>query len=159
MADTVEQYKLALGNFVKEHRLVKGVEIGLAWGYSADAFLRNSTGTLISIDLNDDNKAVGNLRAEYGERWTFITGDSAQELAKLSDKFDYIYVDGDHSYGAVVKDLAVAITKLAKGGYIICDDYGQYEDTKNAIDEFAKSNSLKLEPLSGHPNGAVVLWQ
>ena len=37
--------------------------------------------------------------------------------------FDWVYIDGNHSYEAVRQDLELYWRKLKPGGYIVCDDY------------------------------------
>lgn len=50
---------------------------------------------------------------------------SASVLDTFADaSLDWIYVDGDHLYAAVVADLELAFAKVKPGGFIACDDYG-----------------------------------
>jgi predicted O-methyltransferase YrrM len=59
--------------------------------------------------------------------------------------FDMIYIDADHSYEAVAKDLKLSFKKIKDGGYIMGHDYEMNRSkTKNeygfgvdrAVDEF-----------------------
>lgn len=54
--------------------------------------------------------------------------------------FDWIYIDGNHSYEAVRQDLELYWRKLKRGGFIVCDDYhhaGFWDDgVTRAVDEF-----------------------
>jgi len=72
--------------------------------------------------------------------------------------FDWVYIDGDHSYDAVKKDLSFYYPLIKKGGYLCGDDYGLWSNKpkegfgsdggggpKLAVDEFVKNNNLKLE--------------
>ncbi len=53
-----------------------------------------------------------------------LVGDSAACLASLPDgSLDVVYIDADHRYEAVRRDLAAARSKLRDGGWIIVDDY------------------------------------
>ena len=66
---------------------------------------------------------------------------SADAAATFADgQFDWIYIDGNHSYEFVKQDLELYWPKLKAGGYIVCDDYhhaGFWEDgVTRAVDEF-----------------------
>ena len=62
---------------------------------------------------------------------------------------DAIFIDGDHSYEAVSKDLPFWWGKLRKGGWLLGDDYGScHPGTKKAVDEFAINNNLCIEFLT-----------
>lgn len=54
--------------------------------------------------------------------------------------FDWVYIDGNHSYEFVRQDLALYFRKLRRGGFIVCDDYhhaGFWNDgVTRAVDEF-----------------------
>jgi len=56
-----------------------------------------------------------------------------------ADYFDWIYVDGDHHYEAVLQDLRAFYPKVKLGGYVAGDDYGTggwWEGgVKRAVDE------------------------
>ncbi|SRR5712692_4490822 len=62
------------------------------------------------------------------------------------DYFDWIYIDGDHTYEFVKKDLESFYPKVKKGGYIAGDDYHGDDpeawwksDVKKAVDEFVST--------------------
>ena len=55
---------------------------------------------------------------------TVIEADSHQGLEQLDDaSVDVFYIDGDHTYEAIRRDLAVAIRKIKPDGYLIINDY------------------------------------
>ena len=51
--------------------------------------------------------------------------------------FDFIFIDGDHSYYGVRNDIAVSITKIKPGGVIAGDDYNHSPETglRDAVHE------------------------
>lgn len=152
-----DQYIQPLVNLVTKLKPKTGLEIGFCWGMSAWAYLMGSNGTLLSIDLDDNKGKEGAFRAYFPDRWEIKYGDSVQVLSTLTDKYDWVYVDGDHSYEGCKRDLE-AVDRLARE-YIVCDDYGQPFGAKKAIDEFVKDKGYRIEPVRDHINGAVIIWK
>lgn len=136
----------------------RGLEIGFAWSMSAQAFLDATDGTLLSLDMNDAMEKAPMMREKYGDRWELKLGDSSTLMSKLKEKFDYIYIDGDHTHEGVKKDLWEAPRLLAGGGMIICDDYDNAESIRTAVEEFNKKFGFHIEgkvPMNN--NGATIL--
>lgn len=78
--------------------------------------------------------------------------------------FDWVYIDADHSYEAVKRDLEFYYPLIKTGGYLCGDDYGLWEDKPNtgfgsdggggpkpAVDEFVAKHNLKLKIIES-PN-------
>lgn len=50
---------------------------------------------------------------------------SEDAVAFFEDEFfDYVYIDGEHTFKAVLNDLTLYLSKVKIGGYLIGDDYG-----------------------------------
>ncbi len=65
-----------------------------------------------------------------------------------NESVDLVYLDGDHSYEGVMKDIQCWWTKVTKGGYLGGHDYDYPSlpfGVKRAVDEFVKEKNLKLE--------------
>jgi len=67
-----------------------------------------------------------------------------------------VYIDGDHTYRAVVQDLAIWWPKLKKGGIMSGDDYIKSITGKGypfgvipAVNEFVQDNNLELTVTEG----------
>lgn len=81
-----------------------------------------------------------------------VEGDSGQNLEKFpSDFFDWIYIDGDHYYEGVKKDIELAATKLKKGGLIVLNDYTVWSPVgmthcgvARAVNEFCIENRYEF---------------
>ncbi len=76
------------------------------------------------------------------------------ELAPEFDAnyFDWIYIDGDHSYQGVQADLATYIDKVRPGGIVAGDDYDHpnHPGVTRAVDEMVATGALAFEWRAGH---------
>lgn len=74
--------------------------------------------------------------------------------------FDYVYIDGEHSYAAVERDLNNYFPKVKIGGYIIGDDYG-WSGIKEAVQDFLTRHSDEVfwmhDPYTAHTGGQFVI--
>jgi len=70
-----------------------------------------------------------------------------------NDKYNVIYIDADHSYDAVKRDIELAYEKIKNGGYIMGHDYELNKDkcfhnwqfgTKRAVDEFCEKYNQSI---------------
>ena len=79
-----------------------------------------------------------------------IEGNSNRILKKISEDYDYIFLDGGHDYQTVKNDL-VNLTKLiSNGSLVLCDDYNltYAPGVKKAIDEYVFEKKFKLRILN-----------
>jgi hypothetical protein len=87
-------------------------------------------------------------------------GDSSTSLAAFPDNyFDWLYIDGDHSYDGVRRDIEVARTRVRPGGLLIfndftiwsiaeCCDYG----VPYAVCEFVEQHGWDFVYFALHPH-------
>ena len=122
-----------------------GAEIGVMTGtFSYHVLLQKNPSKLYLIDpwglSKDTKKGEKSLRA--GDWWEnlyegvcklfrpyknveIIRLRSEEAFEMFEDNyFDYVYIDGEHSYEAVTRDLNNYFPKVKVGGYLIGDDYG-----------------------------------
>lgn len=82
--------------------------------------------------------------------------------------FDMIYIDADHSYDGVKKDLELSYRKVKNGGYIMGHDYEQnFEKTNNvynhgvkkAVDEFCINfdQEVRLKGMDGCVSYGILI--
>lgn len=79
-------------------------------------------------------------------------GMSYLRLAAYKDRyFDLIYIDGDHSYDGVKKDLEMANAKLSDNGIMVLNDYKMFDHyyyvpygVAQAVNEFIVGNNWKV---------------
>jgi predicted O-methyltransferase YrrM len=106
------------------------LEIGTDVGNTTSALLagvEKSGGHLWSVDINPDCKVV----YEGHPQWTFINRASDPDILtkifgtpehNMGKYFDLIYIDGDHSYQGVKRDLETAFALVKPSGYILMHD-------------------------------------
>lgn len=139
-----------------------GLEIGVNKGDNAEHIYNTlSIKKLYLVDPWDE-------RAYYIKHGSSLVGEQMYQfvLKRLGDKediviikkpsleavkdldviFDFIYVDGDHSYEEVKKDLNAWYPKVKEGGVFCGDDYqeGAWQGVIDAVNEFAEEKKKKL---------------
>ena len=95
-------------------------------------------------------KSVSNLLRKFKYNVNIIKGDSNIILKDMSEKlFDYVFLDGGHSYKTVKNDLNNLLPVITNNGIVICDDYNlsYAPGVKKAIDEFKKINNFSIKIL------------
>jgi hypothetical protein len=110
---------------------------------------------LIDIDVSLLDAAVAK-----DSRVSIHQGASQDMLARFPDNhFDWIYVDGDHSYEGASGDARVAATKVKPGGYLVFNDFAHADPylgaygVHRAVVEFAVTRGWKFAWWAYEPNG------
>jgi hypothetical protein len=91
-------------------------------------------------------------------------GDSSANVGAFPPKsFDWFYIDGDHGYDGVVRDLAAADAALKPGGYFMCNDYtvwapmeAQPYGVPRAINEFIMRRRYRIVGYAFHFAGMTT---
>ena len=92
---------------------------------------------------NNRDKSHNRL-SKYESKCVWLEDFSYNVHNKLDDEScDIIYVDGEHTYSGVIKDLELYYPKVKKGGWIICDDY-HIDGVKKAVIDFSELNNLTI---------------
>jgi predicted O-methyltransferase YrrM len=80
-------------------------------------------------------------------RTTLLTGYSPDILARACEaaggQFDFILIDGDHSYQGVLRDARGVLPYAADGAYILCHD-SFFADVARGIDEVVKQHAPEI---------------
>ena len=130
------------------------LEIGSAEGSSAIGIIKeiltDKSSTLTCLDnwdpipLNgffaDDYEAnFDNNTQPYIDQIVKVKSDSIIWLNNNQDKkFDFIYIDGDHSYEGCKSDLELSWNLLKEGCWMVADDYG-FDGVGAAVVDFIES--------------------
>lgn len=102
------------------------LEVGTAIGYSGTLMLNSCEkygGRLTTLEIDEEryNQARVNFeKAGVSERVTQILGDATQEIEKLEEKFDFIFIDA--SKGQYKKFFEDSYELLQEGGMIFIDN-------------------------------------
>ncbi len=91
----------------------------------------------------------------FGARCEIIRLESGQAAQHVPDGIDFVYIDANHSYGGVYRDLCLWSGKVREGGIIGGHDYGHadFPGVKQAIDEFFGRFAWEI-----HEEGEGVWW-
>jgi predicted O-methyltransferase YrrM len=149
------------------------VEIGTFRGYSGAYFLQaledQNKGILYTVDVLSYNKfseeeleenhqiAMENLRS-VGSRFISVIR-SPKEARWNTDPIDLLYIDGDHSYEACLRDLEIYELWVRKYGIILIHDYHGIRVKKAVTDYFKDKNgyAFSLLPEESYKNNLMVI--
>jgi predicted O-methyltransferase YrrM len=138
-------------------------EIGAGRGdFSAEILARCRPARLHLFDSDASQLANPDIRAELAAeepRVKMHVGDSAANLARLPEGyFDIVYIDGDHDYVAVQRDIAAILPRLAPGGAMVFHSYTTWSAVSmyhsgvaRAVHEFCLANPWKFRFLALEP--------
>ncbi len=108
----------------------KGVEVGTCNGTSlaflgVEIYNSGRPITVEGVDLDNHNgHAAANLAPLGKDAPRLISGCSWEVAAKYEDgSLDFVFIDGDHSFESVSKDIAAWLPKVRPGGIIAGHDY------------------------------------
>jgi hypothetical protein len=164
-------YYGVFSKIIKDNNFKVCVEVGIGYGFHAKEILDNtSVEKLYLVDPmeyypNDGfatdvinyggfEKLVKNIKIHLNkdeDRYTWFRCKSLNVTNEQipDESVDAIFIDGDHSYESVTNDLLFWWNKLKKGGWLLGDDYDScWPETKQAVDDFALKQKLKIEFLT-----------
>lgn len=143
--DLTEKEMRTIAAFVmmneKANQNAKYLEIGVFAGGTIK-FLKNHTQTtqFVGVDLFEDFIISSNnthmsgtferddVQRFLGDRVNLIKGDSVKIVSEMKDKFDFIFIDGNHTHDGTKTDFENASKLLAPGGQIgfhNCSAFGE----------------------------------
>ncbi len=141
--------EIGVCNGVNALAMVTHMKIGML--YLIDPYTLYTGG--ISVNYNsqafqDNAYANSFLRLLLFHRFvTYVTRSSLFASTLFPDKlFDYVYIDGNHTYEAVKEDCNAWWIKIKSRGVMGGHDYfeNNTDEVKRAVDEFVLENKLKL---------------
>jgi len=130
------------------------LEIGVADGSTTWPLIKAVSelddGVVYSVDPSDASReAVQSLiQRNSMQKWWAYHNIKSDEFFTGPGKnltFDFIFIDGDHSYAAVKSDLAHSLERLTEGGIIVMHDLQINIENESDLEQYPKDYS----PLAG----------
>jgi len=156
----IEKREKPIINYIKENckKNLVGVEIGTAQGNNALNMLKKlpikklylvdpyipyvENGKLINAESFEKTKE---RLSKFKEKIKFILKNSIEASKEIPNGLDFVYIDGNHQYDFVKKDIEMYFAKLKKGGILSGHDFCiRYIDVPTAVVEFVLKNKLIL---------------
>ena len=116
-------------DFLKEKGLSKTLETGFAYAKSASHIVAATRSRHIAIDPFQDhyqNLGIANMKAlgfaPYLELHEDYSHNVLPKLLEHKEKFDFIFIDGDHKFDGIFVDFYYTDLLLEEGGYILLHD-------------------------------------
>lgn len=177
-----KRYRRVWKPFMVKYGIENVCEIGVFASQNFRRLLEGNPKVAVGVDawLKDGNPAHNDndfSQQQLDEQCEYFKGlmkkfPSVRLYRQYSDEaaknfpdeyFDLIYIDADHSYEGVKKDLEAWWPKVKKGRFFTGDDYGEQHapvvgvkfEVIRAVDEFAKNNSLTVYKLPS--NGWAII--
>lgn len=141
-------------DLLKDKGKIKGIEIGCDLGNTTHFMLKNLPDIeLVGIDpyenyvdwnsnklfeRNDTYKFMMEKTKCFSDRFKLYRQTSDEAFSNFEDEsFDFIFIDGIHTYEQVKKDCENYYPKIKKGGIFSGHDYNVIMDVQKAVKEFA----------------------
>jgi predicted O-methyltransferase YrrM len=131
--------KQFLKHLIEVNNFDSMIEVGIDIGKSTFYLLDNIPNLKIyAIDLNIKKFYNSEVKEKYQDRLIPLQGKSYVIADQLPDNFvDIIFIDADHSYEAVKKDIIKFTPKLKSGGLLTGHDI-DYPGVNQAVNELIK---------------------
>ncbi len=110
--------------FIKRYHYKKILEIGASFGHHSDQLLETVPDQLTIIDPCFDTDLIKKFCSFIQVKP--IKGLSLEILPQMSERFDCVFIDGDHNWYTVYHELKIIHEKnlVRKGGTILLHDVG-----------------------------------
>jgi len=176
----LEQINRPSLNVLKDKKGLVGVEIGTSYGMNAMSMLKNlDIEKLYLVDpyeIYDELEKVKGTQTQefhnstyelmlknlepYMGRVQIIKEYSENAVSEIENGLDFAYIDGNHSYEYVKRDLELYYPKVKKGGLVAGHDYNdpifinedgsdkiecEINHVKKAVDEFFNELGLDIQ--------------
>lgn len=155
---SIRPMTLYMINHMKRNPLT-GVEIGVLRGHNSYNILKNLPIKLMYLvdsykqyenyriyaNPTRDEAKAHRLLKEFEDRIIWLKGLSERVAKDIPNGLDFVYIDGNHDYGYVKKDIELYWPKVRVGGILGGHDFRPDErGVVKAVLEWAKRDNLKM---------------
>ncbi len=149
-------------NLISKPNLI-GVEIGVFGGKNSHSLLKYSDIKMLYLvdpykgdyeefsqkKLDKEFKKAKRKLRKYKDKITWIRKKSKDAINEIPNNLDFVYIDGDHRYNFVKKDIEMYYSKLKEGGLLAGHDFQRRSKEKDSevnkvVLEFIKKENLGL---------------
>ncbi|MCI0467121.1 MAG: class I SAM-dependent methyltransferase [Beijerinckiaceae bacterium] len=153
---TIEQGAM-MNKLMRSYSVKRSLEIGLGYGFSAvwmvDALRSRRNALHAAIDPYQKSffKGIGLTQVKRlapGARFEWIEDFSIHaqsDLIRKGEKFDFVFIDGNHRFDDVIVDFYLADQLVRKGGLIALDDI-MMKAVRSAANFIVANRSYELIP-------------
>ncbi len=100
------------------------------------------------------DKIYKQAKAEFDRLGATLIRETSQNFfAHNTQKFDVIFVDGDHRYNGCLYDCEASLKHIKPGGLLVIDDYGNsmHPEVEWAVREFYQKHKKRISRAGSHP--------
>ena len=139
-----------------------GAEVGTHQGDFAKILAKDYEGKILCIDIFTEPFLIGKCRKNLKDvpNCEIIKGSSIKISETIDNEaLDWVYIDAEHDYRNVKRDINAWFPKVRKGGIVSGHDYLKYHvrgyefGVIEAVDEFCKEHGYKIKLTTDWCNG------
>lgn len=142
------------------------VEVGVYWGRSfsfgmVEALNRGKKIDFVAVDAFPWTDTYRNFTTHMRPlegKYRVLVGDSAQTADKFEDKsVDFVFLDADHSYNSIRRDIEAWLPKVRPGGILAGHDYNlPWDGVIRAVNE---KFGYYVVPVVSDDNPEFFCWR
>lgn len=126
-----------LDDQIKKNNWLVGAEVGVRFGRTLFYLLDNNPQLkMYAVDIDISQFYSSQIKEKYGDRITVLEGDSSAMAETILTKLDFVFIDGAHSYKAVMKDLTAYAPKVKQKCGLLGHDI-DYPSIQKALKDFS----------------------
>ena len=147
-----------IGSLIKMHGAKTVLEIGVFEGETSVKMIEAlpQGGYYAGIDINDHRKHKLERSGVAGD---FILGESIKAIKGMpSEHFDFIFVDGDHSWANILPEFKEIERVIAKGGVIAYHDTLHIHDVSELM-RYVKQDNYNVVTLNTSEGRGLSILQ